>query len=77
MAFKIWRLWAVLAAYLGRAVDRASVVTIAGGNTVSDIVGGGSAISGGAREARRPLILGKLFRLKIEIIEYLRDCSGY
>jgi hypothetical protein len=67
----------VLVAGLGRAADRALVVTIAGGSTVSDITKGGPTTSRGARKARRPLILGKLFRLKIEIIEYLRDYSGY
>jgi hypothetical protein len=67
----------VLAAGLRRAADRALVVAIAGGGTVSGIAGGGPATSGGARGARKPLIFGKLFRLKIEIIEYLRDYSGY
>jgi hypothetical protein len=67
----------VLAASLGRAADRTSVVAIAGGGTVSGIAGGGPATSEGARGARRPLILGKLSRLEIEIIEYLRDYSGY
>jgi hypothetical protein len=77
MASEIWRLWAVLAAYLGRAVDRTSVVIVAGGDTVSGIAGGGLTISRGAREARRPPILGKLSRLEIEIIKYLRDYSGH
>jgi hypothetical protein len=41
------------------------------------MAGGGLTTSGGARGARRPLTLGKLSKLKIEIIECLRDCSGY
>jgi hypothetical protein len=41
------------------------------------MVGGGPTTSGGARGARRSLMLGRLFRLEIEIIECLRDCSEY
>jgi hypothetical protein len=67
----------VLVTGLGRAADGASVVAVAGGSTVSGMAGGGPATSGGARGARRPLILGKLFKLEIEIIKYLRDYSGY
>jgi hypothetical protein len=67
----------VLAAYLGRAVDGASVVAVARGGIISGMAGGGPATSGGARGARRPLTLGKLSKLEIEVIECLRDCSGH
>jgi hypothetical protein len=53
------------------------VTAAAGGATVSGMAGGGPATSGGARRVRRSLTLGRLSRLKIEIIECLRDYSGY
>jgi hypothetical protein len=42
------------------------------GATVSGMAGGGPANFGGARGVRRPLTLGRLSRLEIEIIECLR-----
>jgi hypothetical protein len=53
------------------------VIAAAGGATVSGVVGGGPATSEGAYRARRSLTLGRLFRLKIEIIKSLRDYSGH
>jgi hypothetical protein len=66
----------VLAAGLGRAAGGASVVAGAGG-AISGIARDGLATSGGVRRTRRSLSLGRPSRLKIEIIEYLRDYSGH
>jgi hypothetical protein len=53
------------------------VIAAAGGAAISGMARGGLATSKGARGVRRFLALGKLSRLKIKIIEYLRDYSGY
>jgi hypothetical protein len=67
----------VLAAGLGWAVGGASVITAAGGATISGMAGGGPATSGGAYGARRSLTLGKLSRLEIGTMECLRDRFGH
>jgi hypothetical protein len=67
----------VLVVGLGRAAGGASVIAAAGGATISGMAGGGPTPSGGARGARRSLTLERLSRLKIKIIECLRDCSGH
>jgi hypothetical protein len=60
-----------------RATGGASVIIAAGGTTVSGMARGGPTTSGGARGARKSLTLGRLFRLEIETMECLRDCSGH
>jgi hypothetical protein len=65
------------ASSLGRAAGGASVIAAAGGATVSGMAGGGPITSGGARGARRSLALGRLSRLEIATMEYLRDYSGH
>lgn len=61
----------MLVAYLGWAINKTSVITIAGGGTILNIAGVSPTTSRNARRARRPLALGKLSRLKIKIIKCL------
>jgi hypothetical protein len=59
------------------AAGGASVIAAAGGATVLGMAGGGSATSGGARGAKRSLMVRRLSRLKVETIECLQDCSEH
>jgi hypothetical protein len=67
----------MLVAGLRQAISGASVITATGGTTILGMAGGGPTTSRGACGVRRSLTLGRLSKLKIKIIECLRDYYGH